>query len=124
MTDWLPTFYSAAGGNVQDLGPIDGVDQWNSLRTFGASSRKEMLYNSNSTGKVPGSGTGSALRLGDMKLIIGEPGPGFVVEPGYYPNNSAKLTDDWTPDDNVISIFSYKLYAVIQKWTIPLGSVV
>ena len=124
MTDWLPTFYSAAGGNVQDLGPIDGVDQWNSLRTFGASSRKEMLYNSNSTGKVPGSGTGSALRLGDMKLIIGEPGPGFVVEPGHYPNNSAKLTDDWTPDDNVISIFHYKLYAVLQKWTISLGSVV
>ena len=107
MTDWLPTFYSAAGGNVQDLGPIDGVDQWNSLRTFGASSRKEMLYNSNSTGKVPGSGTGSALRLGDMKLIIGEPGPGFVVEPGYYPNNSV----DWSSEDNVISFFhnEYKL---------------
>ena len=104
MTDWLPTFYSAAGGNVQDLGPIDGVDQWNSLRTFGASSRKEMLYNSNSTGKVPGSGTGSALRLGDMKLIIGEPGPGFVAEPGH----SVKPTDDWISEDNVISIFHYK----------------
>ena len=100
MTDWLPTFYSAAGGNVQDLGPIDGVDQWNSLRTFSASSRKEMLYN---TGKVPGSGTGSALRLGDMKLILGEPGPGFVVEPGH----NAELTDDWTSED-VISIFHYK----------------
>ena len=103
MTDWLPTFYSAAGGNVQDLGPIDGVDQWNSLKTFGASSRKEMLYNSNATYQ-----TGSALRLGDMKLILGEPGPGFVVEPGHYPNNSAKLTDDWTPEDNVISIFHYR----------------
>ena len=69
-----------------------------------------MLYNSNSSGigfhKTP---TGSALRLGDMKLIIGEPGPGFVVEPGHYPNNSAKLTDDyWTSEDNVISIFHYK----------------
>ena len=113
MTDWLPTFYSAAGGNVQDLGPIDGIDQWNSLRTFGASSRKEMLYNSNSTGHIFGSATGSALRLGDMKLIIGDPGPGFVVEPGHYPNNSAKLTIDKTSEDNVISIFRYKLYAVI-----------
>ena len=96
MTDWLPTFYSAAGGNVQDLGPIDGVDQWNSLKTFGASSRKEMLYNSNpSSGNRSGSTpTGSALRLGDMKLIIGDPGP---VEPGHYPN--------WSMEDNVISFF-------------------
>ena len=99
MTDWLPTFYSAAGGNVQDLGPIDGVDQWNSLMTFGASSRKEMLYNSNATYQ-----TGSALRLGDMKLILGEPGPGFVAEPGH----SVKPTDDWISEDNVISIFYYE----------------
>ena len=109
MTDWLPTFYSAAGGNVQDLGPIDGVDQWNSLRTYANSSRKEMLYNSNSSGigfhKTP---TGSALRLGDMKLIIGEPGPGFVVEPGYYPNNSVKIMGDWSSKDNVISFFHYQ----------------
>ena len=108
MTDWLPTFYSAAGGNVQDLGPIDGIDQWNSLRTFGASSRKEMLYNSNSTGHIFGSATGSALRLGDMKLIIGETGPGLVVEPGLYPNNSVYVSGDWTLEENVISFFHFK----------------
>ena len=107
MTDWLPTLYSAAGGNVQDLGPIDGIDQWNSLKTYGPSRRKEMLYHSNSSesARPP---TGSALRLGDMKLIIGDPGPGFVVEPGYYPNNSVKITGDWSSKDNVISFFHYQ----------------
>ena len=65
-----------------------------------------MLYNSNPNGnsKAP---TGSALRWGAMKLMIGETGPGFVVEPGYYPNNSV----DWSSEDNVISFFhnEYKL---------------
>ena len=103
MTDWLPTFYSAAGGNVQDLGPIDGINQWNNLKVLGTSSRKEMLYNSNPNGhadiwRAP---TGSALRWGDMKLMIGEPGPGFVVQPGYYPNDSVFLTDQWSSEDNV-----------------------
>ena len=103
MTDWLPTFYSAAGGNVQDLGPIDGINQWNNLKVLGTSSRKEMLYNSNPNGdadiwRAP---TGSALRWGAMKLMIGEPGPGFVVEPGYYPNDSVILTDQWSSEDNV-----------------------
>ena len=104
MTDWLPTFYSAAGGNVQDLGPIDGINQWTNLKVLGTSSRKEMLYNSNPNGILPSGGrapTGSALRWGDMKLMIGEPGPGFVVEPGYYPNDNVILTDQWSSEDNV-----------------------
>ncbi|KAL1442904.1 hypothetical protein MTO96_030563 [Rhipicephalus appendiculatus] len=33
ISDWLPTLYSAAGGNVEDLGDIDGVDMWRSLVT-------------------------------------------------------------------------------------------
>ena len=82
-----------------------------------------MLYNSNPNGSSLAP-KGSALRWGAMKLMIGETGPGFVVEPGHYPNNSAKLKYDRTSEDNVISIFCYKLYAVIQKWTISLGSVV
>ncbi|XP_069701954.1 arylsulfatase J-like isoform X2 [Periplaneta americana] len=31
ITDWYPTLYSIAGGNVSSLGKIDGVDQWPSL---------------------------------------------------------------------------------------------
>ena len=32
MTDWLPTLYAAAGGDLADLPQsIDGVNQWPSL---------------------------------------------------------------------------------------------
>ena len=79
VTDWLPTLYSAAGGNVQDLGPIDGIDQWDALTLQEPSKRIEMLYNSNPQGTQ--SPTGSSIRFGDMKLIIGDPGPGIVVKP-------------------------------------------
>ena len=79
VTDWFPTLYSAAGGNVADLGPIDGIDQWDALARQEPSRRTEMLYNSNPLGTQ--SPTGTAIRFGDMKLIIGDPGPGIVLKP-------------------------------------------
>ncbi len=54
VTDWLPTLYSAAGGQVSDLGPVDGVDQWEALLSGGESARTEMLYNI-----APATGLGS-----------------------------------------------------------------
>ena len=64
---------------MEDLGPIDGIDQWDTLTRQEPSKRTEMLYNSNPQGKQ--SPTGSAIRFGDMKLVIGDPGPGIVVKP-------------------------------------------
>ena len=45
ITDWLPTLYNAIGGDVSDLGAIDGVDQWDALSNDFPSRRTEMLYN-------------------------------------------------------------------------------
>lgn len=45
VTDWLPTFYSAAGGNLFDLGQIDGVDQWSKLQKNEQGTRKFLLVN-------------------------------------------------------------------------------
>ena len=45
ITDWLPTLYAASGGDVKDLGAIDGIDQWKSLAKSLPSKRTEMLYN-------------------------------------------------------------------------------
>uniref|UniRef100_A0A4D5S1P0 Putative arylsulfatase b n=1 Tax=Ixodes scapularis TaxID=6945 RepID=A0A4D5S1P0_IXOSC len=45
VTDWMPTFYTAAGGQAKDLTMIDGVDQWESLTRGAPSPRKEVLYN-------------------------------------------------------------------------------
>ncbi|PSN38220.1 Arylsulfatase B [Blattella germanica] len=45
ISDWLPTLYSAAGGNPDDLKnvPMDGVDQWNALVHNKDSARDEIL---------------------------------------------------------------------------------
>ncbi|XP_049272582.1 arylsulfatase B-like [Rhipicephalus sanguineus] len=50
LVDWLPTLYSAAGGNVSDLGTIDGLDLWPALSTAKSHStvtwpRSEFLIN-------------------------------------------------------------------------------
>ena len=65
-----------------------------------------MLYNSNPQTLMLNAQTpsGSALRWGAMKLMIGEPDPGFVVEPGYYPNNSVLPTDQWLSEDHVSAL--------------------
>ena len=60
VTDWFPTLYSAAGGDVADLGAVDGIDQWNALLQRGPSKRHEMLYNCNAQGEQ--SPMGCALR--------------------------------------------------------------
>ena len=68
MTDWFPTLYSAAGGDVADLGAIDGIDQWDALVQRGPSKRQEMLYNSNPQGTQ--SPTGSAIRYNKELWMI------------------------------------------------------
>ncbi|XP_046825990.1 arylsulfatase B-like [Vespa crabro] len=45
ITDWLPTLYSAAGGDLKDLGDIDGVDQWHLLSEEKGKERENILLN-------------------------------------------------------------------------------
>ncbi|XP_034232339.1 arylsulfatase B-like [Thrips palmi] len=64
VTDWLPTFYQAAGGDLDDLGKIDGISQWDSLTQPAARfPRNEVLVNIDE---------GAALIQGDLKLVKGE----------------------------------------------------
>ncbi|XP_046993799.1 arylsulfatase I-like [Schistocerca americana] len=66
VTDWLPTFYAAAGGNVSSLPEdLDGVNLWDALVTNAESPRTEVLLNIDE--KV---GNG-AIRIGDWKLVKG-----------------------------------------------------
>ncbi|CAG0883947.1 unnamed protein product [Cyprideis torosa] len=65
ITDWLPTLYSAAGGDVSTIGAIDGVDQWATLSQDKGGSRSEVLLNiDNRIGSY-------ALRIGPYKLVYG-----------------------------------------------------
>ncbi|XP_058803399.1 arylsulfatase B-like [Phymastichus coffea] len=45
VTDWLPTLYSAAGGDLHDLPPIDGVNQWDVLSIGTGNVRDRILLN-------------------------------------------------------------------------------
>ncbi|KAM7294980.1 arylsulfatase B [Ixodes scapularis] len=64
VSDWVPTLYSLAGGNIADLGVIDGLDMWEALSQDLPSPRREMLINFDSV-----DGT-AALRSGDFKLVV------------------------------------------------------
>lgn len=68
MTDWLPTFYSAAGLNVKDLGNIDGVDMWGALTENKTSPRTEVLHNIDDIYNY------AALTRGDWKYVTGSTG--------------------------------------------------
>ncbi|GFY77320.1 arylsulfatase B [Trichonephila inaurata madagascariensis] len=65
VSDWLPTLYSAIGGELSDLGKIDGINMWKALLYNLPSPRIELLHNIDIfTGMM-------ALRRGDYKLIVG-----------------------------------------------------
>ncbi|XP_032679721.1 arylsulfatase B-like [Odontomachus brunneus] len=54
ITDWLPTFYSAAGGDLKDLGEIDGLDQWRMLSDDYPEIRQKLLLNIDEVSKTEG----------------------------------------------------------------------
>lgn len=55
------------GGNISDLGSIDGVNQWDTITTGGShSSRHEVLHNIDDI-------TGyAAIRVGNLKYVNGK----------------------------------------------------
>lgn len=54
VTDWLPTLYSAAGGDLKDLGEIDGVDHWHVLSEGHGYGRDKLLLNIDEASKTEG----------------------------------------------------------------------
>lgn len=64
VTDWLPTLYYAAGGNVSDLKNIDGVNMWDTLTQATQSPRQVILHNID-----PFSGA-AAIRYRNWKLLV------------------------------------------------------
>ncbi|KAH6939114.1 hypothetical protein HPB50_015768 [Hyalomma asiaticum] len=68
ITDWLPTLYSAAGGNMASLAELDGQNVWPHLSNGGRAPRTEMLYN---TGPLP---FAAAIRDSRYKLVVDSTG--------------------------------------------------
>ncbi|EEC18655.1 arylsulfatase B, putative [Ixodes scapularis] len=87
ISDWLPTLYTAAGGDASALGTIDGVDMWNSLTHRSASKRKEILLNSNSLYNISG------LRYKQYKLVVGGGFDGELDDHYYFPGGTRPTND-------------------------------
>ncbi|XP_017769891.1 PREDICTED: arylsulfatase B-like [Nicrophorus vespilloides] len=66
ISDWLPTLFTAAGGDIGLLDPdLDGVDQWSSLQYDLPSPRNDILINIDEITR------NAALRFYNWKLIVG-----------------------------------------------------
>ncbi|XP_011304476.1 arylsulfatase B-like [Fopius arisanus] len=63
VTDWLPTLYNAAGGDVNDLGVIDGINQWPTIKLGQFGNRQSLLVNIDETIDR------EAAIIGDFKLL-------------------------------------------------------
>ncbi len=65
ISDWLPTLYHVAGGDVNDLKNIDGINLWDELSQNLDSRRSEVLLNIDN---IWGS---SALLVNKWKVMVG-----------------------------------------------------
>ncbi|KAJ8680583.1 hypothetical protein QAD02_016370 [Eretmocerus hayati] len=100
LVDWLPTLYVAAGGKIEDLKDIDGVNQWPTLVNGQESPRKSVLLNIDEVRHAE-----SAV-IGHHKLIRGTE----VDNNDYYGTNGNDA--------------SYPRYRVESALSSPTGSVI
>jgi len=89
VSDWFPTILALAGHNPVDLN-VDGFDIWKSISDGEPNPRNEILYNIDPLKPKRGirSNIGqfdnrvqSAIRVGNWKLITGDPGEGSWIAP-------------------------------------------
>ncbi|MCL4137019.1 UNVERIFIED_CONTAM: hypothetical protein GTU68_063855 [Idotea baltica] len=70
VTDWMATIVSLAGGILPP--GTDSIDQWEAIARNKTSPRREMIYNIDEKK----SGIQAGIRVGNYKLLVGDPGPG------------------------------------------------
>ncbi|XP_033759785.1 arylsulfatase B-like isoform X1 [Pecten maximus] len=104
--DWSPTIVAAAGGVPETN--IDGINQWDNIRTGGQSGRTEFVYNLDDL--APYETGHAAIRVGDYKLIVGYPGlyPGWYPPPTYTSDNYIKEVPYDGSQDNTTQLFNLK----------------
>lgn len=98
ITDWLPTLYSAAGGNLNNLENFDGVDQWDTIKRGRRNKRNNILLNIDN-------------RIGDEGAIIGKY---KLLKYGYFDNYDGYYGDNGTDS-------SYPEYKPLDVMSSPAG---
>lgn len=109
VSDWFPTLVKLAGGSINVT--LDGFDQWGTISEDEPSLRKELLHNIDPLFKHQGRNmypntfntmVRAAIRVGDLKLITGDPGNSSWIPP---PSDSglyfAPFHKDVKPKKNV-----------------------
>ncbi|GFS27251.1 arylsulfatase B [Elysia marginata] len=100
VSDWFPTLVGVAGGSLNGTKPLDGVDQWKSISTGVQTPRKWLLHNIDSLYKKKGrklfphtfdTRIRAAIRVGNYKLITGDPGNGSWIPPPEMKSALAKV---------------------------------
>ncbi|XP_044260600.1 arylsulfatase B-like [Tribolium madens] len=95
ITDWLPTLFSAAGGDVAQLGKIDGIDQWDALSNNNPSNRSEILVN------IDEVDNNFAIIWDKFKLLQGSYNEGLFDQ--YY-GESGREPENPTPNPNETTV--------------------
>ncbi|XP_015182415.1 PREDICTED: arylsulfatase B-like [Polistes dominula] len=94
ITDWLPTLYSAAGGNLNNLKNFDGIDQWNTIKKGRRSKRNSILLNIDNKIKD------EAAIIGNYKLLKNS---NYYNYDGYFGDNG---TDSSYPKYKTLDVIS------------------
>ncbi|PNF27139.1 hypothetical protein B7P43_G08558 [Cryptotermes secundus] len=109
VSDWLPTLYSAAGGDITKLDSnLDGVDQWSSLVYDEKSPRRQVLVNIDEREKT------AALIIGDWKLVVGTFGNNGSLD-GYYGNSGNSASNPRYNTSSVINSRAWKSIASTRR---------
>lgn len=66
ITDWFPTLYKLAGGDLSKIRDLDGVDQWSTISDSQKSNRESLLVNIDEVLKP------EAAISGNYKLVRGK----------------------------------------------------
>ncbi|XP_064623534.1 arylsulfatase B-like [Lineus longissimus] len=90
--DWFPTLLAVAGHSPENL-TLDGMNQLESLTTpYHPGARKEFVYN------IDDIDENAAIRVGNLKLIVGKPGPadrdGWTPAPTLADDNEVRFARD------------------------------
>ncbi|KOC62042.1 Arylsulfatase B [Habropoda laboriosa] len=73
ITDWLPTFYTAAGGNLEDLEEnLDGFDQWSTIVSAKKTVRESILLNIDEVENLSGALWGKYKLINGAKQLYGD----------------------------------------------------
>lgn len=112
VTDWLPTLYSAAGGDPSTLPKQDGFDMFKMLKYNGPAVRKEVLHNID-----PVNGF-AAVRVGDFKLVeghISDNDNGWYPPPNYHLSKTDSSAQNGNISTTSLKFTDTDLHSIIYR---------